>query len=70
MVIFWVRTVSTLPAASHERNFTVVVARRVSGPVYVGLLSVGVVPFVVKCVLATPEPPVSTAASVTVAEEE
>ena len=38
---------STLPALSHERYLTVVVAETVNGPVYVGLATVGVEPSVV-----------------------
>jgi len=40
-------TASRLPATSQDRNFTVAVALTMNGPVYVGLLSVGVVPLVV-----------------------
>ena len=43
----WLLTASTLPALSHERNLTVVETVSVNGAVYVGLVRVGVVPFVV-----------------------
>jgi hypothetical protein len=54
---------SALPATSHDRYLMVADDDNVNGAEYVGLVSVGVVPLVVYCVLATPDPPVLSVAA-------
>jgi hypothetical protein len=45
--IAWLLTASTLPATSQDLNRTVVLELTVKGPVYVGLVRLGVLPLVV-----------------------